>query len=220
MRVHTRTVFDMETGAMLEDASYEYCGPVAWCDRSIQQQAQQGATGAGATASQYGGKAQTIGAKLTPTLWNDINNPTGYTAQETNAMLAAGEQGAGGANAGIAGQAGLTASRTRNTAGLSSVLDAASRQKGQQLSQNALGVQAQSAQLAQQKRADALRQMGGMYGEDVNAQLGNENAENAFMNTGIKAGDSGWYQNTLSGLEALFGKGGAMGEGGAFGYSS
>ena len=174
-------------------------------DRSLQQTAQQGANTAATTAGQYGSQAGSIGGMLTPTLERDITNPQGFSPTEQNNMLVQGEQGAGGANAGITGQAGLNAMRTRNTGALSGVLDQASRQKGQQLSQNALGVANESANLAQQKRASALGDLSGLYGTDVHAQLGAMGLTAPDVNAGVNAGNSGWYQNLLGGVNAATG---------------
>lgn len=222
MRIHTRVVVDMASGAVLEDCWYEYAGPVARCDRSAQKQAANAETTAATTAGNYGGAAAGIGAKLTPTLFGDVNHPQGFSADETNNMLVAGEQGAGGANAGIAGQAGLQAARTRNTGNLGAVLDAAARAKGQQLSQNAVNVQEKSAQLAQQKRADALRKLQGLYGTNVGAQMKGEEIEPEDINAEVNAGKSGWLQNAMGVLGTLTGgaknvMGGLYGSGGAFG---
>ena len=134
MRYHTRTVLDIETGAVIEDQVHEYSGPWALADRSIANQAANNSTTAGASAGGYGAAAKNIGGPLTAQLQQEAANPIGYTPEQTNAQLVAGEQGAGGANASITGQAGLAAGRTKNSAALSGVLDAAARAKTQQLS--------------------------------------------------------------------------------------
>ena len=202
MKIHSLTVFDTEkwldglTGAVLEDHSFEYTGPLALADRSIQGSAQANSNTAGATAGQFGGQASTIGGPLIGQLQREAANPIGYTPEQTNAQLVAGEQGAGGANASIAGSAGLAAGRTRNSAALSGVLDAAARAKTQQLSTNALNVQTKSADVGLERQRQAQQQLQGLYGTNVNAQLGAMGVQNQDLNTAIKAGDSGWLQNT------------------------
>ena len=195
MRIHTHTVIDIESGKILQDDFYEYDGPLALADRAAQAAASGAAKTAGTTAAGYGTSAGAIGAPLTKTLQNDVNNPIGFTPTETNNMLVAGEQGAGGATSGIAGAAGLNAMRTRNTGALSGVLDQAARTKQQQLSQNALGVQNESAKLAQAKRASALSGLQGLYGTDVGAQLKAMGVQDSDINSEIAAGQSGWLQN-------------------------
>jgi len=176
-------------------------------DRSLQNQAEQAAKGASGTASGYGAQAGNLAGTLIPTLKTDITNPTGYSPTETNKMLVAGEQGAGGATAGVTGRAGLTAARTRNTGALSGVLDEAARRKGQTLSENALNVENKSADLAQKKRAEAVSGMEGLYGTDVRAQLEAMGLIPKDIGAGVEAGNSGWYQNTLAGINALKPKG-------------
>ena len=51
MRINTRVVLDMATGAVLERTGFDYCGPVARCDRSIQN-----AGHADLTSREHGGR--------------------------------------------------------------------------------------------------------------------------------------------------------------------
>lgn len=205
MRVHTKTVLDIETGQILEDHVYEYFGPLALADRAIQSAANQGAAQAGTNASGYGAQASGIGNTVIPTLERDVNNAPGFSPTQKNAMLVAGEQGAGGAAAGITGQAGLNAMRTRNTGATSSVLDQAARRQAQTLSQNALGVENKNANLEQQQRAQGLSGLEGMYGTDVGAQLKSMGIQNQDLDTAIQAGNSGWLQNSEGVLGTLAG---------------
>ena len=199
MRIHIRTVLQLTDNPYeylpVSDEGFEYDGPLALADRSAQAQAGAAATTAKNTAGGYGTSAQGIGNFLQPTLQRDITNPVGFTPTEANNMLVAGEQGAGGATAGVAGAAGLNAMRTRNSGALSGVLDQAARTKQQQLSQNALGVQNESAKLAQAKRASALGGLQGLYGTDVGAQMKAMGIQNEDINSEIEAGKSGWVKN-------------------------
>lgn len=209
MRIHIRTVLQLTDNPYeylpVSDEGFEYDGPLALADRSAQAQAGAAATTAKNTAGGYGTSAQGIGNFLQPTLQRDITNPVGFTPTEANNMLVAGEQGAGGATAGVAGAAGLNAMRTRNSGALSGVLDQAARTKQQQLSQNALGVQNESAKLAQAKRASALGGLQGLYGTDVGAQMKAMGIQNEDINSEIEAGKSGWVQNLEGGISALSG---------------
>lgn len=201
MRIHTKTVLqltdDPNVYLRISDDGYEYTGPLALADRSIQQSATQGAAQAGTTASGYGSTASGIGSTVIPTLTRDVNNPTGFTPTEKNNMLTAVQQGAGGATAGVTGEAGLAANRTRNSSALSSVLDQAARTKQQALSSGNLSVENADAKLAQQKRAAALGGLQGLYGTDVGAQLKSMGIQDQDLNTAISAGNSGWLQNTM-----------------------
>ena len=59
VRINTRVVLDMATGAVLERTGFDYCGPVARCDRSVQN-------AANTAASTEGAQATGIGSYLTP----------------------------------------------------------------------------------------------------------------------------------------------------------
>lgn len=182
---------------------YEYHGPVALADRSIQKSAGQDATAAGGAAGGFGGAATGIAGQLTPEIEREAANPIGYTPTQTNNMLVAGEQGAGGSNASIAGAAGLAANRTRNSGALSGVLDAAARAKAKQLSTNALNIQNRSADVGLQRQQQAQQQLQGLYGTNVNAQLGAMGLQNQDLDTELKAGQQGWLQNTEGVLGTL-----------------
>lgn len=174
-------------------------------DRSAQGAAGAAANNATGTASSYGSTAAGIGSTVIPTLTRDVNNAPGFSPTDLNAMLVGGEQGAGGANAGIVGQAGLTAARTRNSAALPGVYDQAARRTAQTLSNNALNVQTQNAQLKQKQRQAALSGLEGMYGTDVNAQLKAMGIVPEDINAETNAGNSGWLQNTVGTISALGG---------------
>jgi hypothetical protein len=209
MRIHTKTVFQLTDDPYeylpVSDESFDYSGPLALADRSAQAQAKNAANTAGANAADYGATAKGVNTFLQPTLERDVTNPVGFTPTETNNMLVAGEQGAGGATAGIAGAAGLNAMRTRNSGALSGVLDQAARTKQQQLSENALNVQNQSAKLAQAKRAAALGGLQGLYGTDVGAQMKSMGIQSDEIKNEIEAGKSGWLQNTMGAIGTLAG---------------
>jgi|ERR1700734_792893 len=209
MRIHTSTTYQLTDDPLeyilLEDSVSHYAGPIAKCDRAAQGQAGGAVNSANATASSYGGNAAQERSTLIPTLQEEINNPNGFSPTQTNNMLVAGEQGAGGANAAITGAAGLQAVRTRNSAGTSGVFDQAARRNAQTLSQNALGVQNQSAQLAQRNKQAGIEGLQGLYGTDVSAQLKAMGLVPEDINSEVNAGKSGWLQNTLDTIGTLTG---------------
>src|SRR5258707_397527 len=96
----------------------EYSGPWALCDRAAQKAAKDAADTAKTTGAGYGSSATSTAGTLTPVLTKMATNPTGMTPEEKNAELVAGEQGAGGATAGVTGAAGLAANRSNNTGAL------------------------------------------------------------------------------------------------------
>jgi hypothetical protein len=164
-------------------------------------------------AGQYGAQAAGINSTIMPTLTREAQGGGGYTPTQANNQLVAGEQGAGGANAGITGTANLQAARTHNTGALSGVLDQAARLKQQTLSNNALGVQTRSADLANQQQAGALKQLGGLYGTDVNAQLGNQRLVPEDINAATTAGTQSFGGQFLQKFGGALGQG--SGSGGA-----
>lgn len=172
-------------------------------DRSAQGQGKAAFGNAQSTAGGYGANAAQERSTLIPTLQQEINNPQGFTPSQTNAMLVAGEQGAGGANAAITGQAGLQAMRTRNSAGTSGVLDQAARRTAQNLSQNAVNIQAKNAELGAQNRQRALSGLQGLYGIDTGAQMKALGLVPEDINAEVNAGKSGWLQNTMGVLGGL-----------------
>jgi hypothetical protein len=203
MRISTRVVLDLESGQVLERDSYEYSGPLALCIKAATQAAQSGVNQANATAANYGGQAAGIGGTLVPALTKESTNPTGFNPNDLNSMLVAGEQGAGGANAGLTGQANLQASRTNNSGALSGVLDQAARAKTQTLSNNALGVQNENAQLKQKQQQAGLQGLQGLYGTDVGAQLKAQGLVPEDINAWANADKTGWLQDTTGMLGAL-----------------
>lgn len=86
-------------------------------------------------------------------------------------MNTASQQSIGGATAGAVGQGNLTAARTRNRGGFTGALDEAVRGGQRQLSENALGIQGENANLKEQQRQTALGSLQQLYGSNVQAQL-------------------------------------------------
>ena len=171
--------------------------------RSATNQAKSAYNEANATAGQYGSQGNQIASSLIPGLEREANNPQGYTPEEMNNQLVASEQGAGGATAGITGQANLQAARSRNSAGYTAALDQAARQKTQALSQNALGIQNKSAELGQKKQMAAQSELGNLYGTDVNANLKAQGLMPEDINAETNSGKSGWFQNMTSMITSL-----------------
>lgn len=161
----------------------------------------------------YGAEAGDIGSMLVPELTKEALHPAGFNPADTNAMLVAGEQGAGGATGAISGEANLRAARSRNNASLSSVLDEAERGKTRQLSQNALDVQGQNAALKQKQQQAGLTGLEHERGMDVNAQLEAQKIvpEDIKAWTAAAAREPTMFQDVLSTIGTLAGAGGSKG---------
>lgn len=214
MKIYLSVTRDIETGAILAENSYEYSGPLALCDRSLNSRAKTASDTATATGANLGSTASQIGSSVIPGLEQQAANPTGYTPVQKGAQLVAGEQGAGGANAGITGEANLEAARTRNAGGFGGALDEAARVKGRQLSQNALGVENKSADLAQKKQQFAQGELSGLYGMDTNASLKAMGLVPEDIKAGAAADSTGWVQNFADIMKSLKAGGGGMPAGG------
>ena len=178
--------------------------------------AQSAAGTAAKTGGTYGEEAADIESSLVPTLQQDVRNPQGLTPAQQNNMLVQGLGAAGGAASGIAGEAGLAAARSRNVGGTAGVLDEAAREKMRTSAGVGLDVATKNAMLQQQQRASALKQLEGLYGTDVGAQLKAQSLVPEDINAWANANNTGWLQNVDQTITALKPKGsfGPVGFGG------
>jgi len=182
------------------DVTQFFAGPL-YFDRAIQGSAKKAASTSADTATGYGSTAAQIGSSLIPGLEQEAQHPTGFTPDQKNNMLVASQEAVGGSGSGITGQANLEAARTRNAGGFARALDEAQRQRGRQLSSNALGIQNEDARVALQRQSDAQRLLSGLYGTDTHNQLAAMGLENQDLDTALKAGQTGWLQNAEGILE-------------------
>lgn len=82
MRVSTKVVIDMETGAELERESYEHSGPVEECrgeDKPVAQAALTGANNMTALAGQQEAQANQIQSMILPQYQSMLSNPASAT---------------------------------------------------------------------------------------------------------------------------------------------
>jgi len=177
-------------------------------DRGVQSAAMAGSKTATGTASGYGNTAGDVGATLIPGLTRQFNNPMGFSPTDLNNQFVAAQQASGGATGALNDQARLQAARTRNTGSTAAIMDQAARRGGQNLSQAALGIQNQNALLKEQQREQAGKQLESLYGTDVGAQLKSMGIANEDLDTALKAGQTGWLQNTMGVLGTLGNMGG------------
>lgn len=192
-----RVMVDPMTGA-----TYDIAGI-----RAAEDMAKSAGSRAVQTSAQYGSEANDIGSMLVPELTKEALHPQGFNPTDLNAMLVGGEQSAGGANASIAGEAGLRAARSRNNASLSSVLDEATRAKTRQMGENALGVQGANAHLKEQQRQEGLAGLSGVRSGDMHADLEAQGLVPQDIKAWTDASKTGWLQNTLGVIDTLAGAG-------------
>jgi hypothetical protein len=163
--------------------------------------AQSAAGTAAKTGAQYGEQATDIGSTLVPQLKRDVSNAPGFTPEQVNAQLVAGEQGLGGATSGLAGEAGLRAVRSRNVGSTAGTLDELAREKMRTSSGIGLSVANRQAELQQQQREQALKQLQGLYGTDVEAGLKAQGLVPEDINAWANANKTGWLQDVESGID-------------------
>lgn len=206
MRILLNPTFSIESGELLShDGEFHAENIPIRFDRSAQKSAKSNisadntiATGAGQTANQ-------INSQLIPGLETEAKGNSGYTPEQQNNMLVQGGQAVGGANSGIVGQANLGAARTRNAGGFGAALDEAARDKSRQLSNNALGVANQNAQLQQQNQRFAQGQLGNIANQQQEAQLKAMGLSDDAIKTALAAGQTGWMQQGEGLLDTLSG---------------
>lgn len=148
--------------------------------------------------AQYGSNASTINSQLMPFLTRELNNPQGYTQQQTGAQLNAAEAGAGGAAAGLNTEANLNSARNRNSGGFSGALDEAARDKAKTLSNTSSNIAAQNANLEQQHQQSAASGLSNMYGQDTSAQLKSMGLISEDVNSATQAQSAGF--SAMNGL--------------------
>ena len=208
MKIHTRIIVDMQTGEVLLDEFYEYSGPLALCDRSLQSQATQAANTASQTAGNYGAGAAGIQANLVPRLEREAVNPPGYGSFGLGEMETANQETAAGATGSAQEAAKLRSMRTGNAAGLGAI-EAGGAGAGARASGSALqSILAKNAELKANQMSEANRGLGGILGEDIRGNIGAEGLVPEDIKAGVAAGNSGWLQNLTKMIAAIRGGGG------------
>ncbi len=167
----------------------------------------------------YGAQAAGINSTLLPFLTRELNNPQGFSQQQTGSMLGAAEGGAGGSTAGLTTEANLAGARDRNSGGFSGALDDAARQKDKALAGESEGIAGQNAQLQQHQQQSAATGLQGMGATDTGAQLKSMGLIPEDVNAATKAFGTGDWASQLGQLNKGIGAGvGAIGQiGGLFG---
>lgn len=171
--------------------------------RDLVNQATQAGKTAQTTAGNYGSQAGAIGANLVPFATRMMNNPTGYSQRDQQAMTTNAMAGAGGATAGLYGLAGKRAGTTNNPMGFSSALDAAARQRDKAVAGTAEGIAAKNADVKLNQQDNASRLLSGLYGTDVRGQIASQGQTAEDVNAAANAQKFGWLQNMGQVMEML-----------------
>ena len=198
MKITISPTFDIESGKLLShDGQYEIPDELVTLrfDRSAQQQAKNNMTTANTVAGGAGSEAAGIAGTVIPGLERESVNPQGFAPTDVNNMLVAGGEAAGGANAGITGEANLATARTRNAGGFANALDEAARVKSRQLSTNALNVSGEQAREKEKQRQFAQTELSNIMQSDRANQLRAMGLSDEAIAEELKAGQQGWLQN-------------------------
>ena len=171
---------------------------------------------ANTTAGMLGSQASGINANLTPFLTEEMLHPQGYGQQGISAMTAAAEGGAGGAAAGLTGQAEQRAAASHNAGGYQAALDAAAREKTKAAAGASEEIAAQNANLQQQQQQEGAGGLQGLYGTDTSGMLNAMGQESKDINAETQASQAGpgWMSTLGKGIGIA---GGLAGMAGGFG---
>jgi hypothetical protein len=165
-------------------------------------QAQQTFNSASSSAGDLGGRAKAIDSGMMPTLMSNATKPVGLTPTQEAEHNTAAQQSVGGSNAGIVGQADLTAGRTGNPGSMINGIGMASRGNAKNLSNDALATKEYSTNLAQNKQQAALGEMSKLYGTNVqglNDMVRNQNTATSNITTA----DNDVAQNVMKGASMV-----------------
>ena len=127
---------------------------------------------AGTVAGQFGSQAGTEGAALNPFFTQEMKAQHGLTPGQQNEMLTASEAGAGGALGGLGAGIQNNASRTGNATGVGKTLDEMARDRAKAAASSSEGIAAQDVGLAKQEQQQGAQGLAGLYGQNVQGQLG------------------------------------------------
>ena len=173
MRVHTKTVFDIATGRILADDSYEYAGPIASCaaggGAKKQDFANSGTGQSIANTSQN--NSSSLYGTLAPTMSAMATHPTGINPADMAKMQTSSMQTAGGANAGATGQGSLLAARTKNAGTAASAIAKSGENASQNLSKANLGAQLENQQVKQNQQNTGLSGLSSLYGTNMGQSI-------------------------------------------------
>lgn len=153
-------------------------------------------------ATTYGSRATANSNILTPTLNRMATNPQGYDQSQLNGFNTAATQSIGGATAGAVGGANQTAARTNNAGGYAPAVAQVAHDGTAALSDAALNVQNQNAQLKQQQQAEGISGLEGMYNTNTGADENALSLSNQALNVVNGAKVPFWQKYILNGQTA------------------
>lgn len=203
MRIHTKTVWDIESGQMLADESFEYSGPLALCNPGSGVKADDFTNSAAGNALSKTGatNASSLYGTLSPTLSTMATNPQGINPADMAKIQTSNMQTAGGANAGAVGQGSLLSARTKNAGTADAAIAKSGEAASQNLSKANLSTQNENQQVKQQQQSEGLKGLQGLYGTNTGEAVSGLNASNNALKN---AGDTSnfWQKLLLQGIQS------------------
>lgn len=125
-----------------------------------------------AASGQYGTQASNEGGTLNPFFANEMKAQHSLTPSQAGEMLTAAEAGSGGAFGGAEAAIKNNAARTGNATAVTKSLDEMARDKAKVAAGSSEGIAAEDIAGAEKLRQEGAAGMQGLYGTNVNAQLG------------------------------------------------
>jgi hypothetical protein len=162
---------------------------------------------AGTVAGQFGSQAGTEGAQLNPFFTQEMRAQHGLTPGQQNEMLTASEAGAGGALGGLGAGIQNNAARTNNSTGVGKTLDEMARDRSKAAASSSEGIAAQDVGMAKQEQQQGAAGMAGLYGQNVQGQLGAMKQQGSDISAAANMTSS-----PFADLGNVLGVGGALGK--------
>jgi hypothetical protein len=155
-------------------------------------QARGAATAAQNLSNQYAGNAQSGFNTLMPELQTEAAHPAGFNPVDLARMNTGAQQTAGGSNAGAVGQGALLGARTKNPGAAPAAIAESTRESGQQLSKNALGIQTANARLREEQRQEGMKGLQGLTGLETGAGINALGEVAPNVNADVNAKNASW----------------------------
>lgn len=213
MRIHTKTVWDIESGRVLADESFEYSGPLETCNPKSGVKSDDfnnSATGLGISQTGQQNAASLYGT-LSPTLSTMATNPQGINPADMAKIQTSNMQTAGGANSGAVGQGSLLSARTKNAGTADAAIAKSGEAASQNLSSANLKAQNENQQLKTQQQQTGIKGLSSLYGTNVGESLGGLNASNTALKNAADVPLTTWQslikQYGMNAVNALNGGG-------------
>ncbi len=198
-----KAVLDLETMVWESVERVPYSGKWELCDRAASNAAKGAAKTAGDVAGTEESQANAEHGALSPFYRSEMNATHGFNPEQTQELLNYAGSATGGSGATAMGEAASEAARTRNTSGFSSALDQNARDRAKQMATANAGVGEADVMGAKTLNQEGAKGLSGLYDTDTSAMLKSMGQQNEDINTGINAGKTGWFQNTLAAINAL-----------------